>query len=234
MKIGKRVRVYMVGVVMGLIATYFMFGTRSCEWLPGNRVINLIEQSKISISDFKACEMACHGLTKKDVFNIINEGEVSFGNSQTGGDIKEYEVSNEQHTMTFHVDMRDSTVQVGKFIGFPESCSCESESKEELTVLYKPNDLVLEQLLSIGFEITTFSQCYFDCFELDSAFARSVLDDGLVLNDYSFPQAKPNPTYWIQKVRASDTLWFQFEKGTKARIQQIVSKNKPLKCNCEL
>ncbi|MFT7613356.1 MAG: hypothetical protein ACI9J3_002329 [Parvicellaceae bacterium] len=233
MKIGRRLRVYMVGVGMGLMAAYFMFGTRSCDWTPGNRVINLIEHSQISISDFKACEMKCYGLTKTDLFHVINDGEVSFSESKTGGDLKEYLVSNGKVTVMFHLDMRDSTVQVGKFVGFSAPCECETASKENLSVLYKPNDLVLEQLIENEFQITSRNDCYFKCHKLDSAYARSVLDDGLVLNDFSFPQGKPNPTFWIQKVRESDTLWFQFEKGTKTRIQQIVRKNEPITCDCD-
>ena len=90
MKLGRRLRIYLVGVGMGLVAVYFIFSTRGCEWLPGNRVITLIEECLVQATDKTLCEMECNGLDKKDVFNLIQSGEVNFSESETGGDVKEY------------------------------------------------------------------------------------------------------------------------------------------------
>lgn len=234
MKLGRRVRVYLIGVGLGLIASFIIFNNRGCEWMPGNRVMMLIEESLIQVSDFKACQMECYGITKNDVFNLIQNGEVSFSESQTSGDVKDYIVSDDEHKMTFQINMIDSVASITRFHGFEQECGCAGRSETAFEVLYKPNDMVLQQLVENGFEVTRRNECQFECFDIDSTYARSVLDDGLVRNELSFPHAKPNPTYLIQKIRnVSDTLLFKVEKGSSTRIIDIRWKNVDIPCDCD-
>ncbi len=234
MKIGRRLRVYLIGVVMGLIATYFILGTRSCEWLPGKRVKAFISENQIRISDFNACRMACYGLNRTDIFNVLNSGSVSFSESKTSGDQKEYSIEHEGLRVTFAVSMTDSTSEVVQFHDRNNTCSCNDSSKTELSVLYEPNDLVLEHLRDNGFALTTKNDCQFECAGIDSAYASSALEKGFVLNDRSFPRRNPNPVYTIRLMKGiSDTLFFVVEEGFKTRILEIYSSADDFDCICD-
>lgn len=234
MKIGRRLRVYLIGVLMGLIATYFILGTRSCDWLPGKRVKTFIIENQIKISDFNSCRMACYGLNRIDIFNVLNSGSVSFSDSKTSGDQKEYIIEHEGLSVTFAVSMTDSTSEVVQFHDRSKQCNCDDSSETELSVLYEPNDLVLERLRENGFALTSKNECQFACTGIDSAYASSVLKKGFVLNDRSFPRRNPNPVYTIRLVKGiSDTLIFVVEEGFKTRILEISSSADDFGCNCD-
>jgi len=234
MKIGRRLRVYLIGVGMGLVAAYFILGTRSCEWLPGKRVKTFIIESQIKISDFNMCRMECYGLNRTDIFNVLNSGSVSFSESKTSGDQKEYIIEHEGLRVAFAVSMTDSISEVVHFQNRSEKCVCDDRNKADLSVLYEPNDMVLEHLRENGFALISKNECQFECVGIDSAYASSVLQKGTVLNERSFPRRNPNPVYTIRLVKdIADTLFFVVEKGFKTRILEISNSEGDPGCNCD-
>ena len=233
MKIGRRLRVYLVGVLMGLIASYFMLGPRSCEWLPGNRVKSFIAENQIRISDSTLCRMECFGLGKEDVYNLLNYGEVSFSESQTSGFRKEYVVQYDELKVSFLVDMTDSLSEVIQFHGYDTRCACSDFSNESKQVLYEPNDMILERLRKNGFSLTSSNECQFNCVGIDSLFASNVLQNGTVVHERSFPRRDPNPVYTIKfNLNLTDTLYFLVEEGFKTRILEITEKDGTSSCDC--
>ncbi len=226
-------RVYLIGLGFGLIAVYFIFSARGCEWTPQNRVLQSIQECDILISDFKACQMQCYGISKHDVFNVLQKGDVDFSESQTSGDVKDYVLKTDSLTLTLKLNTKDTLVEVDHFHGYKKECACGEADANKFSVLYEPDELVLQKLVDNGFEVTRDSKCLFDCFGVDSIYVRGVLNDGKVLHDWSFPHAKPNPVYWIQKIRGrADTLLFQVELGSKTRVLDMRVKNVDATCDC--
>lgn len=231
MTLGKRIQFYGFGLLIGLAITFFMFNGRSCDWLPGNRVKTLLQERLVKISDYRKCELECNGLNEDDVFRIIEKGEVSFSESQTKGDLKEYVVTEGKTKLSFLLRMVDTVVFVNQVVD-SKKCYCDDLSRENDKILFAPNDLVLKRLKENGYEENALNICLGKCMGIDTSFIRSVLDDGLVIPEESYPQAKPNPVYWIQKMNGRDTLRFKFEQGTKSRVLEIRKNSDPNLCDC--
>ncbi len=114
MKFGRRLRLYILGVLLGSVMVMFFFDDRLdslTDWMPNNRVLYRLRVSPSSISNQAMCQLKCYKLDTAAVRIIKEEGDVDFTNSQTKSDIKVYlidgEVSSENVQMTFEV--RDSS-----------------------------------------------------------------------------------------------------------------------------
>lgn len=234
MKMGRRIRVYLVGVGMGLIATYFMFNGRGCEWMPGKRVLSSIEESQLIISTFRSCQMTCYGLSRKDVFNVLEKGKVNFSESETSGAIKNYVVANNECKITFALNAADSITEVVRFHDFNEKCACGDQSDSVHVPLYMPSEMALEKLLANGFELTNSNPCQFECAGIDSLLAVTIFTDGRIINERSFPRRNPNPIYVIELSQINkENLFFVVEKGIRTRILDVSVGANNLPCPCD-
>jgi hypothetical protein len=233
MKIGRRVRVYLVGVGMGLIATYFMFNGRGCEWMPGKRVLSSIEDSQLVISEFRACQMDCYGLSSQDVFNAVNRGSVLFSESETSGPIKNYVVADDKCKITFALNTADSISEVLRFHEFNEKCACGNQSDSVHRPLFMPSNMILSKLYENGFELTQSNSCQFECAGIDSLTALSIFKDGKVIHEQSYPRQRPNPIYMVELNQSSgEKLFFKVEKGLRTRILEVNSDRNTANCPC--
>jgi hypothetical protein len=87
---------YLMGIMIGIILSGFFFKDRLSlftSWLPGNRIIDRLQQSSWLISGHDACVLSCHKLDVEKLKTALREAKVDFSNSQTHGPIKEYELS---------------------------------------------------------------------------------------------------------------------------------------------
>jgi hypothetical protein len=199
--------------------------------MPGARVTDLLKDSKISINDFRACQLECNNITKDDIFNLLVSGKVNFSESQTSGDIKEYVLSNKKNKVSFLLDIRDSTTLVNKVLDRDETCACSDRSENNFSAMFLPNEMVLKTLQENGFEFIEDNVCHQECLGVDTAYLHSVIKTGVVLNRESFPGRKPNPVYIIAKVNQSDTTRFWVEKGTRTRVLKAYRDGKECKCD---
>lgn len=79
----KRLRMYFVGVGLGLIAVYFFFGDRDLDnWTPQSRVLNGIDSAEVTISKRALCQMNCLEISEVDVLSIKANAEVDFAESE--------------------------------------------------------------------------------------------------------------------------------------------------------
>jgi hypothetical protein len=80
----RRVRLYMFGFIIGLIAVYFMFGGRGCNSLtPGMLKLNdLAQHTKLKYSDTAICQMNCQQLDTTEVKDAFTYGKVDSKKSQ--------------------------------------------------------------------------------------------------------------------------------------------------------
>ncbi len=77
-EIWRKIRLYLFGVIMGLIGVYFMFGTRGCKNLtPGMlKLDQLATKDTIQYSDTALCEMKCQHITCDEVVESFTYGKI--------------------------------------------------------------------------------------------------------------------------------------------------------------
>lgn len=93
MKFGRRLRLYIFGVLMGSALVVFFFNDRLhilTDWLPGNRVLSLLQASPPLITDRALCQLACFDLDTADVRVAKENGDVRFKLSETHIEPKKY------------------------------------------------------------------------------------------------------------------------------------------------
>jgi len=80
----RRVRLYLFGVIIGLIGVYLMFGGRGCNSLtPGMLKLNdLAHHTKLQYSDTAACQMQCQQISPDEVKESFTYGKVDTKKSQ--------------------------------------------------------------------------------------------------------------------------------------------------------
>lgn len=110
MKFGRRLRLYIFGVLIGSLLVVFFFNDRLhilTDWLPGNRVLGLLQASEPLITDKALCQLTCFDLDTADVRMAKEKGNVRFKLSETHTEPKEYVVDinlqPEKVRMTFSI-----------------------------------------------------------------------------------------------------------------------------------
>lgn len=236
MKTKKRITYYVLGFGVGLALVFSIFGVRGCDWLPGDRVRYAIQNSTALISPHDLCILECSGWTKKEMFKTVEEGEVDFGKSKTKASkasffvesyeenfsVKKYRLQKGKVSLEIWLDDKAAVAIVKPLID-SKDCHCEDLSKDTLAALYMPGDLVLEKLKANELWLNDAIICELKCKNLSIAQVKTILDDGNVLLNESFPNRTPNPVYFISKT-INNTDWvFWVEKGTtKTRIKYVI------------
>lgn len=74
----RRVRLYLFGFILGLVAVYLMFGGRGCNSLtPGMLKLNdLAQHTKLVYSDTASCQMKCQQISTAEVKESFDYGKV--------------------------------------------------------------------------------------------------------------------------------------------------------------
>ena len=79
----RRVRLYMFGFIIGLIAVYFFFGNRNYKMLtPGMLKLDQLAGQTIQYSDTASCEMKCQNVSPSEVREAMLVGKVDSKKSQ--------------------------------------------------------------------------------------------------------------------------------------------------------
>ena len=235
MKFGGRLKYYLVGFSIGIIACLIIFKGRGCEWLPNPRVLNAIQSSSIYYNPQDSCLMAENEISKKDVFLLLQNGDVNFKESNTErelatyrlkqfdteSELKKYVIEHNSLKMSFDLFELDSVVFISKINGLEPSANC-SELSDIAMAMYMPNDMTLEKLSSNALRLEKGFQCEMDCFGISQSNIDSLFVFGNILFNYSFPNKEPNPLYYIEKEIDEEVYIFKVEQGaTKTRLYGI-------------
>jgi hypothetical protein len=97
----KRLKYYGIGFGIGLIFVIFFFKNRGCTWLPDNRVKSSILERLIVLPESQEAQFAKLKMTKKEVLNFLNKGDVDFSESDKSGVNKRYKVYYKESSMYF-------------------------------------------------------------------------------------------------------------------------------------
>ena len=83
--IWRRIRIYLIGVGIGAVCCYFIFGTRGCKSLtPGMlKLDQLATKDSVQYSDTATCEMKCQHITPDEVIQAFTYGKIDTKKSQS-------------------------------------------------------------------------------------------------------------------------------------------------------
>ena len=80
----KRFTFYGFGFFLGLVLVFFFLGGKkaSCNWLPNDRILNIIKQKKLSFSDAVQNSLQSSKIDSLDIMEVLNSGDIDFSKSQ--------------------------------------------------------------------------------------------------------------------------------------------------------
>lgn len=90
----RRVRVYLFGVILGCVMSYFFLERGEHDftfWLPENRVLAEISDSMMYNPTAK-CYLDCYSIDERSIDKLLVDGDVNFGESLTKKAPKIYQV----------------------------------------------------------------------------------------------------------------------------------------------
>jgi hypothetical protein len=78
-----RFTLYGFGFALGLVLVFFFLGGKnaSCNWMPNDRILNIVAQKKISFADEVKETMVTSNIDSLDVMQILINGEIDFSKS---------------------------------------------------------------------------------------------------------------------------------------------------------
>jgi hypothetical protein len=128
MNFGKRLRLYLTGVLLGCIAVYFLLiykrDRNFTAWLPKERILAEIKEKPFSEDEKTICFIQCLNTDTASLKLILSEADVNFGNSLVNE--KPFPIyvlnTNKDNTETsFSIQIGDKEL---KIIGTTVKCNC--------------------------------------------------------------------------------------------------------------
>jgi len=83
-----RFTLYGIGFAIGIVLVFFFLGGKnaSCNWLPNDRILNIISQKKITLSKEVKEKLISTETDSLDIMQILERGEIDFSKSQVEND----------------------------------------------------------------------------------------------------------------------------------------------------
>ena len=231
MKFLGRLRYFGVGLGMGLVVVFAMFGTRGCDWTPTNRVKSAIQGSTLAANAQNQCLLKCNNITDEILYELIYNGKVNFKDSKTRIEPKNYILYSDDYKIGFDLNLKDSTAVVTDLYHQKERCDC-VESDDKLFAIHRPKAIIFDELIENGFGLSDKNKCEMKCFGLDETQVYSIFGDGEI--DYSLSQLRKgkNARYAITKELNGKTYLFAVEQGYYTRINTIKELGVESGCGC--
>ena len=221
MELKRRFKYFFIGLLIGGFLTFFIFRGRGCNWLPGKRIKETIQTSKIIISDVDKCLLNCNAISNETIYDLIEDGSISFGESDTK--VRNYKFTYEDLVLFIKINKKDTTAVINKISLNKTDCSCEDKEENAYQMLYQPNSFALKKLKDLPLSVKKGVKCELDCFNISTADVDSMFVNGTVLFNKSFPNRVPNPIYYIQHSTVKGTFLYWIEQGaTKTRLKHVV------------
>jgi hypothetical protein len=83
-----RFTLYGIGFAIGIVLVFFFLGGKnaSCNWLPNDRILNIISQKKITLSKEVKEKLISTETDSLDIMQILERGEIDFSKSLVEND----------------------------------------------------------------------------------------------------------------------------------------------------
>ena len=221
----ERIKFYLIGFGLGIIGVAFIFGQRSCDWLPGNQIKNTIAEQKIIYSDSIKEIMKCANITNDAIYNLLDsDGDVDFSESNPHLDNKEY---------VFYGD-DDLKVRFSIHDNFTELIAVDSDCKStksstSMQTLALPQRIVTAIIESNEFKYYDQAEYQIDCYDLKDADVRAFHKTALINMDKSeaWPtgkgETKKNKFYYLEGQINGQDYSIIYEIGeNRTRIKHII------------
>lgn len=112
-----RFTLYGIGFAIGIALVFFFLGGKkaSCNWLPNDRILNIIQQKQISYSQTVNDALLTSETDSLDIVLILTRGDIDFSKSQVKNDpCRNYWIEGikDQKDLFITVEVCDSTAVV--------------------------------------------------------------------------------------------------------------------------
>lgn len=205
-----RLKYYGFGFGLGLIFVFLFFQNRGCSWLPTNRVKNSILDRLIVISEKEDSLLKSHKISKDDVINLLNTGDVNFDKSLKEGNTKIYFIS-DQHVSLYFTLPKNNYISEVRMANKPVT-HINNTTKGLGNLLHFPND---ENLIYVdSSKILTCQQEELG-FINQKLILKSLKKDGKIDFGQSFYFKKPKPIIYLKyrtpknELIGSQTFWYK-------------------------
>ena len=83
-----RFTLYGIGFAMGIVIVFFFLGGKkaSCNWLPNDRILNIIQQKKISFSPEVREQLKSESIDSLQIMKLLETGDIDFSKSKVKND----------------------------------------------------------------------------------------------------------------------------------------------------
>ena len=220
--IGRRVKYYLIGLGMGLVVTFFIFGNRGCSWLPENRVKTQIESSAIVRTDSMKCILACNDISDDFIYELVKNGEVLFSESQVRNEPKVYVIEYEDIKLHFAIE-EDSVVAI---VNLNQSKDCNDCKGNLIRPIAMTDKMIKTYLNNREYQIDSKSDCLRKCLNFSNEELFNFLDRAKASESDQSRENK-NPTFDFV---SGDTL-ITVERGV--RKNRFIRINFPNREQCE-
>jgi hypothetical protein len=139
----RRLKYYGIGFLIGLLFVFIFFQNRGCSWLPSNRVKNAFLDRLIVMPEDQLPLLQAQGISKEDVVEVLNDGDVVFEESDTEGDLKVYKISKNvegKGVMNFFFTLPNESFISEVNIQATDKDQVKSSSKGFGEIIHYPND----------------------------------------------------------------------------------------------
>jgi hypothetical protein len=113
----KRFTLYGSGFVLGILMVFFFLGGKraSCNWLPNDRILNIIRQKQINLNEEVRNQLNEIGSDSLDIYRMLENGDVDFSKSRVKNDpcrLYWIQGEGEQKQLVITVEVCDSVATV--------------------------------------------------------------------------------------------------------------------------
>lgn len=226
-KIKNRIKFYLIGLSLGVIVVYFMFGNRGCAWLPGNRVKNMVGEKEIIAGDSILDIMKCLAIDNDAIYNLLKSpGDVEFSESVTDQNPKIYHIEGELEGDSYWVKFalysdRDISEVVELYRENKTGCTSERSNYYKSTIPL-PHDDVIAIIESHDMRVLDLANCQQQAYNLTYDSLIHFHTSAKIVIEKSRPRLSPNPYYVMSGICQGKAIEVKYEIGENfTRITEI-------------
>lgn len=132
MTFARRIKLFFIGMLLGTGAVILFFGDKLnlfTSWMPNDRVLLRLQQTELRMTEKARCLLDCYEISRNDIDELMQYGNVNFRKSKTGEKPLEYWVGykNEslgEYLLIFEAADSTSTIIEANIPQSSKDCEC--------------------------------------------------------------------------------------------------------------